>query len=133
MVSRREIFSLPSLDGRVMPEEEFQRRWKAMDREERQWLREAGLRARREAEPELRLLVAAYVWRELRRLPSYYGGVVAAAVVVHFVLLLAGRPEGGATMVILIAISGVFGLVQTRRLAAALALNIGPPAAPADG
>jgi small-conductance mechanosensitive channel len=128
-IGYRVLWGEPSLDGRVPAGDAFAARWKALDREEQQWVREQAYRARRQEEADLRALVAGYAWRELTRLPRYGIGVVAVVVVFAFLLLLAGA--GPSTIAF---VGGPFGallglLAAARRLAAAVANNVGPPPA----
>jgi hypothetical protein len=126
--SREPFRALPqlSLEGRAPSGEAFARRWKALHRHEQQWIRQAAYRARRAEEPELRELVAGFAWRELGRLGW---GALAGAIGMVALQVAMYLASGGA-----LALTGAGGAIviagmlwTARRLAVALALNIGPP------
>jgi hypothetical protein len=103
----------------------FRERWRELDRQERQWVRKATAEARRQAEPELQALVAGYAWRQLQLLTWAGGAFFLLGLFFELLGVILGQPAlrgfnvAGVALVVL--------TVLARRLAAALANNIGPP------
>jgi hypothetical protein len=115
----------PDLAPRVLGAEEWRRRWRQLDRKERAWVREAALRPERHAEPGIQQLVAAYAWWQMRTLERVAWGSFLTVGVIVIMLALAGRQV--ATLPLIAVTFPLIAVRQQRRLAASLALNIGPP------
>jgi hypothetical protein len=115
----------PSLDGRVPTGRVFRERWRELDRQERQWVRQATAEARRQAEPELQALVAGYAWRQLQLLAWAAGAFFLFGLFFELLGAFLGQPA--LTGFHIAAVALIILPVQARRLAVALANNIGPP------
>ena len=113
-------WSMPSLGDRVMPPQMFAARWKALDKSERSWVREAAYEGRYDSDPLVRELIAAFAWRELRRQPVMWTGYVASVMVAMFGLLFLE-----VSVAPLVASAGMPALqmFHSRRLAVALMKN----------
>ena len=118
-------WQLPSMGKRVLTPDEFASRWTSLDKRERRWVREAAYEGRTDADPELRQLIAAFAWRELRRQPVMWTAFVAFLTVATFGLVFAD-----ASVAPLVPSAGMPALhmFHSRRLAAALAKNVNPQA-----